>query len=344
MVPPNKHNDLLSAWRALAGNPTSEGWRTIRIAHNGTCALRAGRRFPGNEEALLAGFPSTVRIPSTEQLPSGRGFFVSKVDLGEQDAKLNWVALCRKSSGNFDLFAMMGVDIISTLESLPAILDELIFQTFLTRIKAWQEFMRQEGTGVLNPEAEVGLFGELEFLSDLIATGLPVNIAVDAWQGSIGGIQDYVFGLGAVEVKSTLAMNRFPVMIGSLDQLDDTRMPSLFLAGYKLSLDPTGRTLPEQINKLRELLQDNPLTKSNFESRLIQAGFLDMASDRYTRSFFKMENRLLQVHDSFPRLTRENVSVEITKVSYEIDLNLVSTGDIILKDALKALEVNCLWS
>lgn len=200
--------------------------------------------------------------------------------------------------------------------------------------------MRQEGTGVLSPEAEVGLFGELEFLSDLIAIGLPVNTAVGAWQGPMGGIQDFVFGLGAVEVKSTLAINRFPVMIGSLDQLDDTRMRSLFLAGYKLALDSTGRTLPQQINKLRELLQDNPLTRSNFESRLIQVGFHDMAADRYTRSFLKIENRLLQIHDSFPRLTRENTSIEITKVSYEIDLNLVSTGDITLTDALKALEVN----
>src|SRR5688572_29231179 len=45
--------ELVAAWRALAGDQAAEGWRTIPIVPVGPCRLLAGRHFPGNEEALL---------------------------------------------------------------------------------------------------------------------------------------------------------------------------------------------------------------------------------------------------------------------------------------------------
>ena len=45
---------LLAAWRALADTTSQSGWRFIPIATHACCQLRAGRHFPGNEEALLA--------------------------------------------------------------------------------------------------------------------------------------------------------------------------------------------------------------------------------------------------------------------------------------------------
>ncbi len=339
----NDKEELLAAWRALAGNPGTEGWRTIPVAPTGPCPLRAGRRFPGNEEALLVRFNS-VRVPPAEQLPQGRGFLVSKTDLGGEGVGSVWIALCRQSAGSLDLFAMMSVDIISTLGGLQSADDERRFQVFLARIMAWQDFMKRGGDGTLGPEAEIGLFGELELLRDLISVGLYAPAAVEAWQGPLDGVQDFALGTGAIEVKSTVSPSGFPLTVGSLDQLDDSLVRPLFLAGIRLVLDISGRTLPEQVRELRDLLHETPTALGMFDSRILHAGFLDAVAERYSRRFSRLSVRIVSVSENFPRLTRANVAIEIRKARYELDLDLVAIGDVELTYALNQLGVIQEWN
>ncbi len=55
--------EFVLAWGAFSGRSEDDGWRGIPVAPAGPCALMAGRRFPGNEEALLAGF-SKAQVPA----------------------------------------------------------------------------------------------------------------------------------------------------------------------------------------------------------------------------------------------------------------------------------------
>lgn len=337
MVRQNRQEELLAAWRALSGPPAAEGWHTIPVAHGGPCRMLAGRRFPGNEEAVIVGFTS---IPLQEdQLPQGHGFQVSSVSLGESMADRVWVALCRQSAGSLDLFAMMTEDVVSTLEVHKGTDDEGLLYVFLGRIRAWQEFMRRGGDGVLSPEAEIGLFGELELLGDILSAGVPTVVAVEAWKGPLDGVQDFTFGTGAIEVKSTVSSRSFPVLVGSLDQLDDSLTQPLFLAGVRLALTSAGRTLPEQVAQIRDRLREDLATQSVFDSRLISAGFLGTVAQQYTRKFSRSEMRLLRVSDGFPRLTRASVPVQIRGARYEIDLDLIPIGDVGVRDALRQLGV-----
>lgn len=334
----SKREELLAAWRALAGNPGTKGWRTIPVAYGGPCRLVAGRHFPGNEEALLVEFAS-VWVPPVDQLPQGRGFLVSRADFSEDGSDRIWIALCRQSAGSLDLFAMMADDVALTLEGLRGADNERLFHTFLARIRAWQDFMRRGGDGVLGPEAEVGLFGELELLRDIILAGLPAIVAVEAWQGPLDGVQDFALGVGAIEVKCTVSPGSFPATVSSLDQLDDSLIRPLYLAGVRLALTASGRTLPEQVGELRDLVREELTALALFDSRLLHAGFLDAVAERYTRRFLRTGEKILQVSDAFPRLTRANVAIEIRRARYEIDLDLVSVGDVGIEHALRQLEV-----
>ena len=53
-------DEFALAWHSLSGSAQEPGWRMIAIAPAGACMLSAGRRFPGNEEALLAGFSAAT--------------------------------------------------------------------------------------------------------------------------------------------------------------------------------------------------------------------------------------------------------------------------------------------
>jgi len=338
MAPQNRKEELLAAWRALGGDAGREGWRTIQISHTCTCRILAGRHFPGNEEALLVGFAS-VYVPPADQLPQGRGFLVSRGNLGADMANCIWVTLRRQSAGSLELFAMMSDDVLTTLEGMVSAGDDRLFNAFIARIRAWQEFMKKSGDGVLGTEAEIGLFGELEVLLETMSAGVPCLSAVEAWQGPMEGLHDFTFGVGAIEVKTTVSPNRFPVTIGSLEQLDDSLVRPIYLAGVRLVLNASGQTLPEKIGALREMVKDNSVALAMLNSRLLHGGFIDALADRYTRRFSKATMRIIEISGDFPRLIRENVAIQIRKVQYEMDLDLVQAVNAELASALGKLGV-----
>lgn len=336
MAQQTESEELLAAWRALAGPHEDEGWRTIPVALGGPCRLRAGRFFPGNEEALLVGF-SSARVPAAAQLPQGRGFQISRADIDSEENSCEWIALRRQYAGPLDLFAMMAVDIISTLASLSDREDGRIVDAFLSRIRAWQEFMRRSDEGVLSPEAEVGLFGELHLLHTLINSGIPALNAIEAWQGPMEGLHDFQIGAGAIEVKSTLSQGGFPATIGSLDQLDDSSIQPLFLAGVRLKMMPSGCTLPDLISDIRDALIGDVVSLAVFNTRLLHAGYFDEIANRYVRRFLLSGIRHWLVDETFPRLTRASVATEIRSARYEIDLDLLFNREIDLTTVIMQL-------
>ena len=157
MAQQTEHDELLSAWRALGGNAGgTEGWSTIPLALTGPRRLRAGRHFPGNEEALLVGFTSV-------HVPAGRPVAPRPRLSGVADrfgGRGRWHALAgvvTPHGGSLDMFTMMALDVIATLNAGSATAEDRLFQLFLARIRAWQDFMRRGTDTTLGPEAEIGL-------------------------------------------------------------------------------------------------------------------------------------------------------------------------------------------
>jgi hypothetical protein len=336
MAPLNDAESLRQAWRALAGNGGREGWRTIPIELSAPCRLLAGRHCPGNEEAILVGFRG-VKLPPDAHLPQGHGFSVAK-PVGDTLGKLHaWVALSRNPAGSLDLFAMMAADVVRLLDGCGNVGGERLFPLFLSRIRAWQDFMERGRDGVLSQEAEVGLVGEMIVLKALLVAGVSARVALNAWQGPLDGLQDFLIGSGAIEVKTTLSANGFPATVNSLEQLDEALKQPLFVAAVRLTLGDGGRTLPEFASEVGNLLRSEPVACGTFESRLVQAGYLQALADRYVRRFSHFGTAILPVEGDFPRLTRLNVGSAIRRARYEIDLDLAGANDVGLVNALEQL-------
>lgn len=334
----NDISRLQSAWRALAGESEQGGWRTIPIEPHGSLHLLAGRHFPGNEEAILVGF-NAVPVPPDSQLPQGHGFRVERVRHETPGQAKVWVSLARQPVGSLDMFSRMAEDVIGMLRGYVHVDDQTLFRLFIGRIEAWQEFMHQGRALVLGPEAEVGLVGELLFLKLLLERGFSAAAILDGWQGPLDGLHDFLIGSGAIEVKSTVAAQGFPATVGSLEQLDSSLVHPLFLAGIRLALNSSGKTLPEIVASLSSLLDGAPEAKGRFETLVLKAGFFAAFSDRYKRIFSHVETRMLLVNEEFPALTRGNVNTAIRKVRYELDLDLIGTPGMVLDRAFEALEV-----
>lgn len=235
--------EFLLAWQSLPKSGTESGWRTIPVtAPSVGCAIRAGRKHPMGQEAVLAGFDHGL-LPAVEKLPDGQGFLVERVDM---DDGWTWLAMTRSESGQFDLFVAMVCDVVGLLDAASQTDRQTQMRLFIERVRAWQEFMRK-GVTALGPEREVGLIGELTVLNGLLDEGLGCSTVIDAWKGPLDGEQDFELGMGAVEVKATVSQTGFPARVGSLQQLDDHIRQPLFLAGVKLRLYPEGFSLPSLV-------------------------------------------------------------------------------------------------
>lgn len=331
---PVTESELLASWRSMAvGTDAMEGWRSIALSEQGSCRTRAACHSPGNEEALLVSFHGT-RLPPINQLPQGRGFNVHKVVLQGS----SWLALTRRSEGRPELFTRMVADVLATLDQSRSSDTAKLLQIYLSRIRAWQDFMRKGQEG-LSPEEELGLAGELILLNSLIDEGLSTSMVLAAWKGPFDGLHDFELGTGAVEVKTTLAAEHFPATIGSLEQLDDSLRHPLFLGGIRLEVNDAGSSLPQLIAHLRVVLQMDPEAAGHFETSLLHAGYLDRYLDNHTRRFSLLELLVWRVDENFPRLVPFNVPAGVSGARYDIRIESKQTGRVSLHRALKELGV-----
>lgn len=323
------------AWCSLSGASDEAGWRTISIGPAGSVAIHAGRRFPGNEEALLVSFAGASLAPA-EKLPDGQGFAVERADPYGDGA--TWLALTRKATGSPELFSAMACDVAGALDAAVSegADQPKLLRVFLGRVKAWQEFMRK-GAQALGPEAEIGLFGELVVLAAAIDAGVAPGSAVEAWMGPLDGVQDFEVGTGAVEVKTTIAAVGFIAQIGSLEQLDDSVRQPLFVAGVKLRQLSTGASLPDIVASVREKVVLDAEATRLLADRLIVASYRDAHADRYTRRFETAGLRLVEVTSAFPRLLRATVPQGVTRAIYDIDFDKAAGPEWDLASALKKL-------
>ena len=329
-------DEFVAAWAALSGRNLGDGgWRGIPVTPAGACGLVAARRFPGNEEALLAHFPSAHLSPS-EHLPEGRGFEIIKAD-PNGDGK-TWLALSRRESGSADLFTEMVCDVAGAMDAAVPEGEERVLKAMLRRVRMWQAFMGK-GSRPLGPEAEVGLVGEISFLSALLDAGVDVEIALESWVGPNDAPQDFVLGDGAVEVKATVSTTGFAAKIGSLEQLDDSSHSPIFLAGIRFAVSESGTTLPERVAEIEERLASDPAAVSAFRERTFAAGYAESHADKYTRRFLNKETDVCAVTEGFPRLVRGNVPVGVSQALYEIDLSRATAHRTDLNVALQTLGV-----
>ncbi len=275
-------------------------------------------------------------ISSSEKLPEGFGFHVTRVNSDEDG--LIWLALTRSPNGNLELFSAMVSDVLSAIVASGSGDQSRELHAFLGRIRAWQEFMRK-GTLPLSAENEVGLIGELTVLEKMLEIGMAPEAAISAWSGPLDGLRDFELGFGAIEVKTSVATAGLVAKIGSLEQLDDTNCKPIFLGAVKYALTESGQTLPEKISAIRLRLESDPITLFEFDDRLLAAGYLPAHSPQYHRRFSLRDIAILEIVENFPRLIHGNVAPGIISARYEINLDPLLTNDIGLTTALKKLEM-----
>ena len=327
--------DLLDTWKALMKAPATGDMVFAPLARFGNLLVESGRQFPSGMEAFSVTFTGATKLKSKD-LPRGRGFSVSLIETNLKSTNNQAVALIRSTEGELEIFSIIAVDILRTLEAAYNVSKCSITSVFIDRVNQWQNFMSKPRKP-LSRKAQLGLLGELWMLRHLVKIS-DCATALACWMGPRYAAQDFHINSGSVEVKSSIGKGSFRARINSLDQLDTDRQPT-FLCALRFDQSSGGITLVDIIQELRALFNTSGVQR-NFDALLMLSGYFEEHTSQYDTPF-RLESLLAYQMDSeFPRLIRSTVPIAVRSAKYVLDIDAIDRPHIDINEMMKRIGVS----
>ena len=320
---------LARSWRALARQEAGEDWRFVHLTGIGEVSVEAGCHFPLGREALIVSFPGTWPV-NLAKLPEGKGFDITPISDQTVLAGKTAIALVRRPEGSPDIFAIMVIDVLRTLESVTGRTSREVMEIFLERVKEWQAFMARTHRP-LSSDAQIGLLGELWLLRLLTDTTLGTG-ALECWQGPLRAAQDFHVRGGAIEVKATVRTGSFLARINSIEQLDGERAP-IYLCALRFEESVDGISLVDLVSELRERFSAAGVQRG-FEALLMVMGYLYEHAPLYGRTLTLKDARAFRSEGDMPRLIRSTLPAAVRSAAYVLDLDALEVPHVMLSELI----------
>ena len=207
----------------------------------------------------------------------------------------------------------------------------------------WKNYFESTFTNDdLNHEQQIGLWGELYVLKDLINSaplGTTLSNIVDYWLGPDKEPQDFLCEKNAIEVKTTYKKNR--VNISSLKQLDHAELDVLWLSVLRLKEGEEGEegtcSLFALVNHLQELLSTDEFATTEFSRKLVCVKY--KAKEIYDKEVYSLasESRY-RIDESLGVISRSREAKFITRASYSIDIKSDALNEALIDSTVSNLE------
>ncbi|MFE2300444.1 PD-(D/E)XK motif protein [Streptomyces sp. NPDC059445] len=299
---------IMALFGALEAEPPSgPGAMRRRLPSAETLDVFLEVRFPQGEWALVIG--------STESLRDRDLVLANGLTCSVRSGNVEVVAQPRTDRG---VFSALLADLLNHLVSTSAAPAAGVTR----RVATWQRMLGRGLGQALGLEEQVGLFGELLVLRDFVIPAVQDN-AVTAWAGPRGGAKDFLWRRWGLEVKTTISSQRYArCRIHGEEQLDVGALTTLLLAHQTLLRDPTGTSLPDLVDELRN---DQGLAGqlTELEDALLEAGWVETHRRYYDHERWVLDKRsFFHVSAGFPRLVSTMLPSGVSGVSYNLDLRL----------------------
>lgn len=314
---------LALRWDLLESQPPVGDRLTARLA------------LPDSSRDVFIAVDSACRRFVLVQLPPGeprvhhertsRGISVQTVEMTvNQDSgnELFVEVACHDPSG-YAALDIVTCELVAALADGASIGRSRLVQSVLAK---WQRFWSGVPRNLMSKEAQLGLFGELYFLSKWLLPSTGVHQSVAMWRGPMGARNDFeTVGL-SVEVKTSGRVDGSHVVNG-LEQLLDSKDCALLLFSLIVREEASAtESMPMLVRELRESMSQEHSALVLFESALLAAGYEDAHEAEYEKVRLRVRGQALyRVTGDFPRLTpsflRGGVPAGISNVTYELRLD-----------------------
>lgn len=244
--------------------------------------------------------------------------------------------LVLESSEDWEVFESLCKDLINVTVKYRD--EEKMMSVIDSRLKKWQQMLKSASIKKLSIEEQMGLYGELLCLKELVIPKLGVLEALKAWTGPEKDKQDFLLENAVIEVKCSKTSRGEVATISSLGQLSSNK-EKFFIAFYNLSPSEKGATIEDLSKEIKDkYFDENNSLNEFFESKMIEYGYIPELNSLLEK--FQVDNRkAYTVNENFPRLTSSQVDTRIVSVKYILDLSRlpefeVEYGNIIKEEPL----------
>lgn len=290
--------------------------------------------MPGHSDDVLIAVDAArsryvlVAIPPGEPCElverTSRGIAVQAVEMnvGDGQAGVFVEIACLVAQGHAALDIIVG-ELVEALEAGASIGRVRLVQNVLSK---WRRFWSDVSQELLSTEQQLGLFGEIWFLSRWLSPSISAAKAVQMWRGPTGARNDFeVQGLG-IEVKTTGRVDASHIIHG-LDQLLEPPGGTLLLFSLSVRDEASGvETLPRVVQEMRDRLADDDNSLTRFDTNLYAAGYDDRLASEYAKLVLRIRDEgLYRVLEGFPRLVPSSMAgglpPGVSAVTYELRLD-----------------------
>lgn len=203
----------------------------------------------------------------------------------------------------------------------------------IKRLKLWIEFFRKVGKGILTTKEQLGLFGELSFILELLR--YDKFDVIQSWSGPSGKAKDFLVNGSAIEVKTLLSDDKNEIQISNANQLDKSGLEQLYLNVYMVVQDNLdGDSIPDLVDQINMRLESFPELQLIFYEKLLLLGYSAYQADQYHDRFAISSQRVFRVDDGFPCIIPRNLKNGIKRIKYSIDLSACD-------DFIESMKVIC---
>ena len=312
--------NLAETWGYLEGDVSAAGGAgrvQRRILPRGRRNVFLALEVPtGNRMMILrvsSGSLVGVHVP-----PDSGGLVLRLSHRGDPVAETD-VELVLTDVQHRDIFDLLVRDLVEVAEQPE---DEVVgVAQLVARLSDWQQLLRRLSPRGMSAEAQLGLWGELLVMREVLAPAMGIDEAVSAWRGPMGADQDFQMGAVCMEVKTSAAHGLDRIPIASERQLEVPEDVALVLVG--LSVDARigyGETLEDMVRALRSAAAAAGCL-SVLDDRLESSGY--SADDAHPHGEMGYSVRSLVpclVGTGFPRLVSADLPVGVADVRYRISL------------------------
>jgi hypothetical protein len=233
----------------------------------------------------------------------------------------NRLILLLNDKSNWEIFLSLCNDLIQATRNAKNSI--IAVQAILNRLEHWQEFLKNNRSGILGEEKILGLIGELLFIKNNLIPIFGAGQSIKFWQGPEGLPQDFNVNESAIEVKCQSGATSPYIKISSADQLCP-QLPEMYLFVVTLGIAApetmNAVNLPMLILQIRDALKSEASEQvERFNDLLHSLGYID--SDRYLDfNYILAGEKMFQVIEGFPRICSHELHRGIANLSYSISL------------------------
>lgn len=300
-----KYEELVTKWKLASRDH-------IRVDNCHPLDFYLSKGSYGESRLVFIGGNRKVNVKDSE---------IIKVDIGKRSDGRYAYSFMLLDDNFSEQFYRLCFDLIDSSRQCSK--NEESYKYVINLFFKWQKMMKVSNTK-LNLEEIKGLIGELIIFYREIYLGADLENLINSWKGPDGYYQDFIFEDTWYEVK-VITKRSEKLLISSIEQLDVEENGKLFTVSLDKVESITDKTitLNSIVQKIKTLIIDDIVLLDKFNEKLNQIGY--WYTKEYNDYIFEIGKiKQYNVNDSFPRITRESIPIEIGKVKYEIIISCIN--------------------